>query len=131
MLADFKEVKARSEDQKAVLIDSRAKERYLGKVEPLDAKPGHIPSAINKVWTEGFKEGQWNTADMQRERFKELQPSDEIIVYCGSGITAVPNYIALLESGYRNVKLYGGSYSDWVSYPENSVEAGNPEIKKH
>ena len=124
MLASYEEVKARTADGQAVLVDSRARPRYLGLEEPLDARPGHIPGAINKVWTESFEHGKWKSKQEQAERFKDLPLTDHIIVYCGSGVTATPNILALLEAGYTNVKLYGGSYSDWVSYPDNPVGTG-------
>ncbi|WP_313432383.1 sulfurtransferase [Siminovitchia terrae] len=122
MLADIDDVKAAIADQRTVLIDSRAKERYLGRIEPLDRIPGHIPGAINREWTKGFEAGRWKSCDEQQSRFSDLEKDGKIIVYCGSGVSATPNILALLESGFEQVKLYAGSYSDWVSYPENPVE---------
>lgn len=124
MLASYTEVKERSKDGKAILIDSRTKERYLGLEEPIDKKPGRIPSAINKEWLAGFEEGNWKSREKQIERFADLPKTEEIIVYCGSGITATPNVLSLMNAGFSNVKLYAGSYSDWVSYDENNVETG-------
>lgn len=122
MLADIDDVKAAIADQRTVLIDSRAKERYLGRIEPLDRIPGHIPGAINREWTKGFEAGRWKSRNEQQSRFSDLEKDGKIIVYCGSGVSATPNILALLESGFEQVKLYAGSYSDWVSYPENPVE---------
>ncbi|MBW8349033.1 sulfurtransferase [Bacillus sp. IITD106] len=125
MLASYEQVK----NHKGILIDSRASERYLGLVEPLDKRAGHIPGAINFVWTDGFDNGFWKDEEEQKERFSNLNKTDEIIVYCGSGVTATPNILALKACGFKNVKLYAGSYSDWVSYDENPVETGeNPKI---
>ncbi|MGV3465861.1 MAG: sulfurtransferase [Heyndrickxia sp.] len=124
MLSSYDDVKENTLSQTAILIDSRARNRYLGLEEPIDKKPGHIPGAINVVWEEGFLNGSWKSAEKQRERFADIDLEKPIIVYCGSGITATPNFIALKEAGYKNVKLYAGSYSDWVSYEENSVELG-------
>lgn len=125
ILASYEEVKQRTITRSTVLIDSRAKERYLGLNEPLDRIPGHIPGAVNCEWTEGFKDDYWKSQEEQKKRFLHLQKKDDIIVYCGSGVTATPNVIALLEAGFKNVKLYAGSYSDWVSHPENEVVKGN------
>ncbi|MBB6670325.1 sulfurtransferase [Cohnella nanjingensis] len=109
----------------AVLIDSRDPERYRGEVEPLDRKAGHIPGAINRVWSAGRREdGTWKSPEEQRARFAELPQDGEIIVYCGSGVTATPNVLALQEAGFTNVKLYGGSWSDWISYSENPIATG-------
>jgi thiosulfate/3-mercaptopyruvate sulfurtransferase len=55
------------------------------------------------------------------EHFQALEPSKEIVVYCGSGVTACPNVLALAEAGYTNVKLYSGSWSDWISYPDHPI----------
>lgn len=122
LLADIEDVKAAIENRQSILIDSRARERYIGLIEPLDAKPGHIPGAVNHEWTEGFNSGSWKSRKEQASRFSDIDKESDIIVYCGSGVTATPNVIALLESGFKNVRLYAGSYSDWVSYPENKVE---------
>lgn len=106
---------------KSVLVDSRDYRRYAGIEEPIDKKPGHIPNAINFPWTECFEDGYFHSNEMQHKRFKELNLNQEIIVYCGSGVTATPNYIALKTAGFTNVKVYIGSYSDWVSYNDNPV----------
>ncbi|MFI8688375.1 sulfurtransferase [Rossellomorea sp. NPDC077527] len=104
------------------LIDSRSRERFAGREEPIDRIPGHIPGAINLPWTDGVKNGYFIGPDEQNERFSELKKEDPIIVYCGSGVTATPNFIGLKEAGFANVKLYVGSYSDWVSYENHKVE---------
>jgi len=124
LLASYEDVKENISSQTAILIDSRARNRYLGLEEPIDKKPGHIPGAINIEWEDGFSNGCWKSVEKQRERFAHIKMETPIIVYCGSGITATPNFIALKEAGFKNVKLYAGSYSDWISYEENSVELG-------
>ncbi|WP_348633475.1 sulfurtransferase [Mesobacillus selenatarsenatis] len=126
MLASFEEVKdlALKGTGSAALIDSRESRRYLGIEEPIDRVPGHIPTAINKPWMEGFENGFYKPCDEQKKRFEDLDPNQPIIVYCGSGVTATPNFIALKEAGFKNVRLYAGSYSDWVSYHENPVSKG-------
>lgn len=126
MLASFEEVKEIVENatDESVLIDSRASERYLGKVEPMDKIPGHIPGALNKVWDESLSEGSFKNEKEQEERFSEINKDEPVVVYCGSGVTATPNYIALKMAGYTDVKLYAGGYSDWVSYEGNAIEKG-------
>jgi len=126
MLASYDEVKAAVEDKKnaPLLIDSRDEARYLGEIEPIDRIPGHIPGAINRFWGEGLEQGSFKNGEEQRKRFAELDQEGPIIVYCGSGVTATPNVIALKMAGFQDVKLYAGSYSDWVSYEENPVEKG-------
>jgi thiosulfate/3-mercaptopyruvate sulfurtransferase len=104
-----------------VLIDSREEKRFLGIEEPIDKKAGHIPSAINKPWFDGLNSGLFKNGEEQQKRFKEINHSKQIIVYCGSGVTASPNFLALKEAGYENVRLYVGSFSDWISYDENEI----------
>ncbi|MFL0362585.1 sulfurtransferase [Bacillus sp. PK3_68] len=114
--------RAALEKEGAVLIDSRAPERYAGKVEPLDRVPGHIPTAVNYFFLEGLDGSCWKSPEEQKERFKQLDPNEPVIVYCGSGVSATPNIIALKQAGFRDVRLYPGSYSDWSSYEDLPVE---------
>ncbi|PLS03552.1 sulfurtransferase [Neobacillus cucumis] len=125
LLATYEEVKDAVKKQSKVLIDSREAKRYLGLEEPIDKKAGHIPGALNKPWMEGFRGGQYLEIPEQFMRFSEFSSTQPIIVYCGSGVTAAPNYLALKEAGYENVKLYVGSFSDWISYEENKIESSN------
>ncbi|MEH7109114.1 sulfurtransferase [Bacillus sp. JJ1764] len=124
ILAQYSEVQDVVSGAKSdvVLIDSREEKRYLGLEEPIDKKAGHIPSAINKPWMEGLEDGYYKPAGEQHERFSELSSDQQIIVYCGSGVTATPNYLALKEAGFKNVKLYVGSFSDWISYDGNKID---------
>ena len=125
MLVSQEDVKARMGKAGTVLIDSREAPRYRGEVEPLDPKAGHIPGAINRFWNEGKRaDCTWKSPEEQAERFAGLSKDDEIIVYCGSGVTATPNVFALQEAGFRNVKLYAGSWSDWSSDEGNPVAVG-------
>lgn len=125
ILASYEEVKSLStEIGAAVLIDSREEKRYLGLEEPIDKKAGRIPGAINKVWLEAYENGRFKDAGEQEKRFTDIDKNKPVIVYCGSGVTAAPNFLALKEAGYSNVKLYAGSFSDWISYEENEIETG-------
>ena len=123
VIASYEEVKriVLAGNGETVLIDSREPKRYKGIEEPIDKKAGHIPGAINKNWIDGLEAGIYKSASEQEKRFAELSKSQPIIVYCGSGVTAAPNFIALKKAGYENVRLYVGSFSDWISYDENEV----------
>ncbi|GAB6563023.1 sulfurtransferase [Bacillus mobilis] len=104
------------------LIDSREPKRYAGVEELVDSKAGHIPTAVNYFWKDGMlQSGQFKNEAQQQERFRNLAKDKETIVYCGSGVTACPNILALKLAGFPNVKLYAGSWSDWISYPENQI----------
>ncbi|MFC7685071.1 sulfurtransferase [Ureibacillus sp. GCM10028918] len=105
--------------QKALLLDARSNERYIGKNEPIDKVAGHIPTAENFDW-EQLKQGSELHANEQL--LEKFNRDEEIVVYCGSGVTASPLYAILADSGYENLKLYVGSYSDWITQYE--VETG-------
>jgi thiosulfate/3-mercaptopyruvate sulfurtransferase len=123
MVVNADQVAARSSS--TALLDSRAAPRYRGETEPLDWKAGHIPGAINLDWSEGLdSSGNYKTALEQQERFSKLEDSEEVLVYCGSGVSAGANMLALELAGVKNAKLYAGSWSDWVSNPNNPVAVG-------
>lgn len=124
LLAEMAEVKEKLHKFKStMIIDSRDYSRYQGIEEPIDRIGGHIPSAKNFFWKNVLDEnGMWKDLEELQENFNSLPKEKEIIVYCGSGVTACPNFIALKEAGYPNVKLYVGSWSDWISYKENIIE---------
>ncbi|MBU5265460.1 sulfurtransferase [Virgibacillus proomii] len=125
---NMEEVKQRLKNKTAVLVDSRARERYLGEMEPLYARAGHIPGAKNFFWKGVLRsDGSWKSEEELQKHFADLIKDDEIIISCGSGISACPNILALKTLGYRNVKLYPGSFSDWISYGDNEVAVGEEE----
>ncbi|AQZ49070.1 hypothetical protein B5S25_09745 [Paenibacillus larvae subsp. pulvifaciens] len=81
---------------------------------------------INRFWKENLNEdNSWKTPEELREHFSDIPLEDEVIVYYGSGVTACPNVLALMETGHSKVKLYAGSWSDWISYAYNPVAAGD------
>jgi thiosulfate/3-mercaptopyruvate sulfurtransferase len=125
----MKEVKDKIENKKAILIDSRDKDRYLGIWEPLYSKAGHIPGAVNYFWKAIFNsDGSWKNKEELSKHFSSLPKNKEIIVSCGSGVSACPNIVALKSLGYENIKLYPGSFSDWISYDENDIELDENEL---
>jgi thiosulfate/3-mercaptopyruvate sulfurtransferase len=108
----------------ARLVDSRASERYRGEVEPLDPVAGHIPGALNLPWAETLDgSGRLQPPAALAERFGTLR-GGEVVVYCGSGVTACANLLAMDEAGLHAARLYPGSWSDWCSYPDNPVATG-------
>ncbi|MBK3494948.1 sulfurtransferase [Viridibacillus sp. YIM B01967] len=107
---------------KKVLLDARANARYLGEIEPLDKVAGHIPGARNFDWEQLKENGVLTVSEKLHD---VVQKDEQIVVYCGSGVTASPIYAILKEDGYPNVQLYTGSYSDWIT--EYTPEKGNPK----
>ncbi|BFT75912.1 sulfurtransferase [Paenibacillus sp. P36] len=125
MLASMDEVKDKLGRPGVVLVDSREERRYLGLEEPIDPVAGHIPGARNYFWKGVLgADGAWLPATKQEQHFAGLRDADEIIVYCGSGVTACPNVLGLSEAGFDNVKLYSGSWSDWISWEDNPIATG-------
>ncbi len=123
MIVGADDVQQRSSE--TVLIDSRAAKRYSGELEPLDPVGGHIPGAVNIDWAQGIVDTQWLEREAQRERFAQVTDAEEIIVYCGSGVSAGGNLLALEIAGVQGAKLYAGSWSDWVSDPQRPVATGS------
>lgn len=119
MLVRMEDVRKAMTNESIAIVDSRVYERYIGEVEPLDVRAGHIPGALNYPWT------QVSSSMSINKHFKDLNDYDDIIVYCGSGITGSVNYLFMEEAGLKP-KLYSGSYSDWVSYDDNPVNKKDP-----
>jgi thiosulfate/3-mercaptopyruvate sulfurtransferase len=110
-----------------VLVDARAPQRYRGEWEPLDPKAGHIPGAWSAFWEEGLdRQGRFLPPEEQRRRFDFLHPQAVVVSYCGSGVTACANLLALKLAGWpdERLRLYPGSFSDWASYPHLPVVTG-------
>lgn len=117
LAVDIETVKERKDLPGEVLIDSRESERYAGLREPIDPIAGHIPGAVNYPWQEVTDEtGKVRSTSAQKQRWAELEKAAEIIVYCGSGVTACVNLLSLEIAGIPDAKLYVGSWSDWCSY---------------
>jgi thiosulfate/3-mercaptopyruvate sulfurtransferase len=119
------EVNALRRDPNWRLVDSRAPERYRGEVEPMDPVAGHIPGAANHFFQENIGErGTFRTPEDLRARFAPVfggVPPDHVVFYCGSGVQACQNLLALEHAGVSGVKLYPGSWSEWCSDPSRPV----------
>lgn len=110
------------------LIDARAPARFRGEVEPLDPVAGHIPGALNRPFSQNLgADGKFKPAAELRAEFDALlggrQP-DSVVHHCGSGVSAIPNLIAMEIAGLGRSSLYAGSWSDWCSDPARPVAQG-------
>jgi thiosulfate/3-mercaptopyruvate sulfurtransferase len=104
-----------SSTERYLLLDARAMPRYLGKSEPLDNKAGHIPGAWNADFMANLREDKTfrDPAEL-RQRFAPLNDAIKpVVCYCGSGVTACHNLLAIAEAGLTMPKLYPGSWSEW------------------
>jgi len=126
LLVSMEEVRKNINNPEHILIDSRSGERYRGENEPLDPIAGRIPSAVNFFWQDIIKEdGDFLSDDELRTHFN-INTGKNITLYCGSGVTACFNWLALRQIGVE-CSIYSGSWSDWISYPEN-LDRIEPEL---
>ena len=125
MRVDMEYVRQRINNENVALVDCREYKRYIGEFEPVDKKAGHIPNALNYFWMDILNKNEERltikSEEVLKDYFKELNNYDEVIIYCGSGITASPVSLALNEIKIPH-KFYTGSFSDWISYEENQVD---------
>jgi thiosulfate/3-mercaptopyruvate sulfurtransferase len=98
------------------LIDGRAGERYRGETEPVDPKAGHIPGAVNRPWNQNLEpDGRFKTPAELRQGFVDIGAERGAVLYCGSGVNACHNLLAMELAGLPNGRVYAGSWSDWAS----------------
>lgn len=109
-----------------VLLDARAHERYTGAVEPTGVRAGHIPGARSAPWAENLDAaGRFKPAAELRRQFAELGADGEnVVVYCGSGVTSCHDLLALELAGLSGGRLYAGSWSEWAIRPDAEVATG-------
>ena len=117
-VVDIETVKALKDLPTVALVDSREGDRYRGEREPIDPIAGRIPGALNYPWQEVTDEqGYLRSPTEQQQRWAALSAAPaEILVYCGSGVTACVNLLSLELAGIQTGRLYAGSWSDWCSY---------------
>jgi thiosulfate/3-mercaptopyruvate sulfurtransferase len=110
------------------LIDARATPRFRGEVEPLDPVAGHIPGALNRPFGQNLgADGKFKSPAQLRAEFEQLlagRDPTSVVHHCGSGVSAVPNLIAMELAGYAPAALYAGSWSEWSRNPKLPVEKG-------
>lgn len=115
-------------DQRRLLVDARAEERFTGAVEPLDPVAGHVPGAINHPFAANLSaDGRFLPPDeLERRWLARLAGAEpgKVIAMCGSGVTACHNLLALELAGLNGAKLYAGSWSEWIRDPKRPVTRG-------
>ena len=127
-LVDVSTVEARLGQTSQTLIDARGAVRFKGEQEPLDPVAGHIPGALNRPFTQNFDiNGQFKPAGQLRSEFEDLlsgRGPSSVVHHCGSGVTAIPNIMAMQIAGLGATALFAGSWSEWCSNPNRPVEKG-------
>ncbi|WP_231490997.1 sulfurtransferase [Pedobacter sp. Leaf170] len=116
-LTDIDEVEKTSKSNESIVIDVRDANRYAGLTEPIDTIAGHIPGAINIPFTENLdNDGRFLAPEVLKEKYTSTLSAvkpENVIVHCGSGITACHTLLALDYAGLQIPKLYVGSWSEW------------------
>ena len=116
------------DDDKVCILDARNVERFTGEKENIDSIAGHIPSAISAPHTINVDEnGNWKSKSELRRLYIELLegcPVENAVSYCGSGITACQNILAMYYAGMGLCRIYLGSWSDWINDPKRPVSVG-------
>jgi len=113
---------------KFVLLDARAGERYRGEIEPIDKVAGHIPNALNRPYGLNLENGRFRSPENLRQEFLALlgeHDASETILYCGSGVTACHNLLAMEIAGLQGARIYPPSWSGWISDSDHAIEKSN------
>ncbi len=123
------EVSANLNNPVMTLLDARARDRFRGENETLDAKAGHIPGAKPAPYAENLDgHGRFLPPAQLAARFEELlagAPAEQAVLYCGSGVTAAHNALAMAVAGLGTPRLYPGSWSDWITDPARPIAVGD------
>lgn len=121
------------DSREMLLLDAREPARWRGEAEPFDPVAGRIPGARNHLWKRNLDEhGAFLPAAELARRFAPLaerRGGRRIVCYCGSGLTAAHNALALTVAGFDGVAVYSGSWSEWCADPARPVETGAPAVE--
>jgi thiosulfate/3-mercaptopyruvate sulfurtransferase len=128
MVARLEDVQARMTDGRTLLVDARGEDRFEGRAEPIDRVAGHIPGARNHYYmSNAGADGTFLPPADLRAKFDAVmsghQPGD-VVMYCGSGVTACHNLLAIELAGLSGPQLYPGSWSEWSADPSRPIETG-------
>jgi thiosulfate/3-mercaptopyruvate sulfurtransferase len=112
-----------------VLVDARASDRFRGQNETLDPVAGHIPGAVNRFFQHNLTaEKTFKTPDELRAEWTAIvgrADASKVVMYCGSGVTACHNLLALEHAGLPGARLFAGSWSEWCADPSRPVATGD------
>jgi thiosulfate/3-mercaptopyruvate sulfurtransferase len=108
------------------VFDARSFERYQGLNETIDPVAGHIPGARSAPYAENLQaDGRFKPRQDLRQRYLDLLgavPAHRAVFYCGSGVTAIHDILAMEYAGLAGARLYAGSWSEWIVNPQRPVE---------
>ncbi|MFT4246725.1 MAG: sulfurtransferase [Pseudomonas sp.] len=121
------EVLARLSQPSGWLLDARAPERFGGAVEPIDPVAGHVPGAVNRPFALSLAEGRFKPAEHLRGELEAVldgRAPRDMVLMCGSGVTACHLLLALETAGLQGARVYAGSWSGWIADRARPVETG-------
>ncbi len=128
LVVDAEEIERIRNDLSSRLFDARKTDRYRGENETVDRVAGHIPGAISVPYAENLNsDGLFLPAEQLKARFVSHLgdvPVEKTVVYCGSGVTATHNVLAMAHAGLGEARLYAGSWSEWITDPKRPVAKG-------
>ncbi|MBN6148949.1 sulfurtransferase [Xanthomonas sp. AmX2] len=126
-IAEADEVAARLHEAPGWLLDARAGERFRGEVEPIDPVAGHVPGAVNRPLGENLRDGRLRPAQELRAELEPLlrgRDPREVVLMCGSGVTACHLLLAMEHAGLPGARVYAGSWSGWIADPARPRASG-------
>jgi len=127
--ADAATVDRARRDTAWVVVDARARDRYRGENETIDPVAGHIPGAVSLPWNENLDpSGRFLPPAELAARWRRVMgtvPATNVVCYCGSGVTAAHDAFVAALAGLGDVKLYPGSWSEWITDPNRPIATGD------
>ena len=121
VIADTNEVYRSISNKDVTIVDARSREEYVGS-EVRAARRGHIPSAVNIDWTRNTENGTFKSKEKLSKIYSKIPKSSQVITYCQGGYRAANAFIALKTLGYKNVKMYLGSWGEWGNRLDLPIE---------
>ena len=120
--ATIEEIDAARNDPDRLVIDARSVERYRGEPNAIDPRFGHIPGAVSMQVGDNLLDGRLLSAGKMRDRYERVGAADrQVIAYCGSGVSACHDLLALRHAGLDDGRLFVGSWSAWGSDPDRPL----------
>jgi thiosulfate/3-mercaptopyruvate sulfurtransferase len=123
-------IRARLKDQTLVLLDGRSPDRYRGQNETIDPVGGRIPGSRNRFYRDNLDaSGRFKAPEVLKEEFRSAlgpRSPEDVVNYCGSGVSACHNLLAMEVAGLRGARLYPGSWSEWIADPSRPIASGEP-----
>lgn len=126
-IADAGEVLSRQGESAGWLFDVRAAERFRAEVEPLDPVAGHVGGALNYPFSQSLREGSFKSSAELHDQLAPMlagHKPEEVVVMCGSGVTACHLLLAMEHAGLHGARVYAGSWSGWISDPSRPIATG-------